>query len=338
MNHNSPTANNAPPRVGVIVTSYNYGRYLGQALDSLVAQTWTDFEVLIIDDGSTDDTPEVAQAYLGDTRFRYLRTDHVGQPAAKNLGIAATRAPLLGFLDADDRWHPTKLALQMALFEADPELGVAYCLPRVIDDAGRAIDYLPPRPARGWVLPQMLVQNFVCFSSVMVRRDVFDRVGVFNEQIPLAIDYELWLRVAARTRFDYVDQALVDYRTGHANLSSRTEERLQIVLGIMDRFLSDPEHRRSIDPAVIRRAYLDTYGNLALAQRSRSTRAALATYAKGLRQAPWDWGTWRGILSAFLPETARGWLRRMLGKPDWRIRAAAPASSTPGPQWNRSTL
>jgi glycosyltransferase involved in cell wall biosynthesis len=111
------------PAVSVVVATYNYGRYLAGALESVLGQTFRDLEVIVVDDGSIDDTAEVVKPYLRDQRVRYERVDHVGQPAAKNIGIRSARARLIAFLDADDLWLPAKLEKQVALLETNPTLG-----------------------------------------------------------------------------------------------------------------------------------------------------------------------------------------------------------------------
>src|SRR5262249_60650982 len=104
-----------PPAVSVVIATRNYGRYLAGAVRSVLDQTFTNFEVIVIDDGSTDDTPEVIRPFLADSRMRYLRTDGLGQPRAKNLGILQARGSLMAFLDGDDEWLPTKLERQFPL-------------------------------------------------------------------------------------------------------------------------------------------------------------------------------------------------------------------------------
>ena len=105
------------PAVSVIIASRNYGRYLAGAIESVLAQTFADWEIVVIDDGSTDDTPEVVKPFLADRRVRYHRTDGLGQSRAKNLGILQARGPLIAFLDGDDEWLPTKLERQLTLFD-----------------------------------------------------------------------------------------------------------------------------------------------------------------------------------------------------------------------------
>src|SRR5262249_50775349 len=186
------------PAVSVVIATYNYGRYLAGALDSVLGQTFADLEVIVVDDGSSDDTAHVVSPYLLDPRVAYHRLDHRGQPAAKNFGIRLAHAPLIAFLDADDLWVPTKHEKQLALFESDAALGVVYSRRLLIDAEGRQLAYRQPVLYRGRVLEPMFRDNFVCFSSVVLRRAVFDEVGLFDEQLPLAIDYDLWLRVALR--------------------------------------------------------------------------------------------------------------------------------------------
>src|SRR5262249_1079361 len=107
------------PAVSVVIATHNYARYLRAAVASALPQTFRDLEVMVVDDGSTDDTPAVTAPYLRDARVRYYRMERLGQPRAKNRGIQLAQAPLIAFLDADDVWLPTKLDRQMPLFAAD---------------------------------------------------------------------------------------------------------------------------------------------------------------------------------------------------------------------------
>jgi glycosyltransferase involved in cell wall biosynthesis len=315
------------PAVSVVIATYNYGRYLGGALDSVLAQTCRDLEVIVIDDGSTDRTPEVVRRYLRDARVRYYRTDHVGQPKAKNTGIRLARGPLVAFLDADDVWLPAKLERQLALFRQDRALGVAYTRRLVIDEHGREVEYEHPVMHRGKILDALFRSNrFVCFSSAVVRRDVLDDIGLFDESLPLAIDYDLWLRMGLRYRFDYLDTPLVQYRTGHANLSRRAEERLRAVSRIMERFLEEQGGRAFVKPAVVRQARAETAYHLALALRERSRLQALPWYLRAVTLCPDYALAWQGLASLPLPETLRRRLRLALGRPaDWStLRPLSP--------------
>jgi glycosyltransferase involved in cell wall biosynthesis len=309
------------PAVSVVVATYNYARFLGAALESVRRQTFQSYEVVVVDDGSTDPTPWAVKPFLADPRVRYYRRAHAGVAAAKNAGVRLARAPLVAFLDADDVWMPAKLARQVPLFRADPGLGVAYTRRWLIDEAGRRLEYRQPPLFRGQVLRELYRTNFVCFSSAMVRRAALDDAGPFDEGLALAVDYDLWLRVALRHRFDYVDEPLVEYRTGHANLSCRTAERYATALGIMRRFLDEHGGRGLLDPAAIRHAEAETCCHIGLARRSASRLAALRWYVRALARAPGYGPAWRGLLTLPLPEAARRLLRRALGRPvDWAVR------------------
>src|SRR5262245_11504432 len=112
------------PRVSIVMANYNYGRYLREAIDSVRAQTYSDWELVLVDDGSTDDSRQIIQSYLSDERIRFLPVKHLGQSAAKNVGIMLCRGEFIAFLDADDVWATTKLEKQLHLFESNPALGV----------------------------------------------------------------------------------------------------------------------------------------------------------------------------------------------------------------------
>jgi len=214
----------------------NYARFLPEAVESVCAQTFADWELVIIDDGSSDNTPDRVRPYLADRRVRYFRSDTLGQSRAKNLGISFSRGALVAFLDADDAWEPTKLEKQLAIFAVKPDVGVVFCKRALMDEMGKTIPAKVASEAqRGRVLSPMFTQNFVCFSSVVVRREVFAHVGWFDAEWDLSIDYDLWLRVAKFYRFDFVDEALVRYRTGHGNLSKKLRDRVDTAMSIMHR-------------------------------------------------------------------------------------------------------
>jgi glycosyltransferase involved in cell wall biosynthesis len=302
--------------VSIVIAAYNYGRYLGAALASVRAQTFPDWEALVVDDGSTDDTPAVAAAFLHDPRFRYVRVAHRGQPGAKNFGIRHTAAPLVAFLDADDIWLPRKLERQVARFESDRSLGLVFSARRIIDGDGFELEHVEPRLHRGDVLEPLLGRNFICFSSTVLPRRVLDEVGLFDEQLPLAIDYDLWLRVARRYRFDFVDEPLLKYRMGHASLSSRRAERIAAVGGILERFLQAPETQARLTPTAVRLARAEHCCDRAGVAHSR--RAALGWYLRALRQRPQHAHAWRSLASYWWPASVRTLARKLLGKRDWQ--------------------
>jgi glycosyltransferase involved in cell wall biosynthesis len=307
------------PRVSVVMANYNYARYLRAAVDSVLNQTLADLELIIVDDGSTDGSRPIIESYLHDVRVRFRPVEHLGQVLAKNAGIEWARGPLVAFLDADDIWEPTKLEKQVALFDREPALGVVYSRRTLIDESGQETPYRQPLLYRGEVLEQIFRDNFVCFSSVVVRRLVLEHVGLFDERNDLAIDYDLWLRVATHYRFDYVDEPLVHYRSGHGNLSRRVGERLKTAMLIMRRFLGRGHHQ--LPAATVSQALAETCCHLGIALRPFDAAAASAWFVRSLRHDARHRPAWRGLVGTLLP----GRLRRLLRRGgDWEAAYRVP--------------
>ena len=281
------------PTVSVVMAAKNYARFLPQAVESVFAQTLPDWELVIVDDGSTDATPATVKPYLADRRVRYIRSDQLGQSRAKNLGLRLSRAEYIAFLDADDAWLPTKLEKQSRAFR--PEVGVVFCGRELMDESGETIPRAPtPPPPRGRVLDAIFVQNFVCFSSAMVHRSVFDHVGGFDPGFDLAIDYDLWLRVARHYAFEYVPEPLVRYRTGHGNLSRKLADRVATAFSIMHR------HQDAIAPGAVAEGYASTARTMGWVLRSAEPATALAWYARALAQPHRRWDSFKGLAASFL--------------------------------------
>jgi glycosyltransferase involved in cell wall biosynthesis len=271
------------PTVSVVMAAKNYARFLPEAVESVRAQTFADWELVIIDDGSSDHTPQAVRPFLVDARVRYFRSDTLGQPRAKNLGIGLSRAGLVAFLDADDAWEETKLEKQLAMFAAKPDVGVVFCKRSLMDEAGNAIPKKNgENPPRGFAFGQMFTQNFVCFSSVVVKREVFSHVGRFDPLWDLAIDYDLWLRVAKAYPFDFVDEELVRYRTGHGNLSKKLRDRVDTALSIMHRAETRYGAGAEVAPEVIAEGYASTCQTIGYTMRSSEPLAAVRWYLRAL--------------------------------------------------------
>ncbi len=272
------------PAVSVVMAAKNYARFLPEAVESVCTQTFTNWELVIIDDGSSDQTPDAVRPYLADRRVRYFRSDTLGQPRAKNLGIALARGKFVAFLDADDAWEPTKLEKQLRVFDANPDVGVVYCKRTLMDEAGNVFSAKSERiPPRGFAFGQMFTQNFVCFSSVVVRRDVFSHVGRFDPLWDLSIDYDLWLRVAKVYQFDFVDEELVRYRTGHGNLSKKLRDRVDTAMSIMHRAETRYGASAEVTPEVIADGYASTCHTIGYTLRPSEPRLAVRWYLRSLK-------------------------------------------------------
>ena len=199
--------------MSVVVPTYDRERVLPRALDSALAQTYEDFEVLVVDDGSTDGTAGLVAEYAArDGRVRYLRQpQNAGVSAARNRGIREARGEFVAFLDSDDEWAPTKLERQVERFrEAASEVGLVYCGVETVYEDGGGWTFRPKH--RGDVHRALLQKNVVhTGSGVVIRRSVTERAGLFDEGIPAAEDYEYWIRIARHVAFDYVAEPLLRY-------------------------------------------------------------------------------------------------------------------------------
>jgi glycosyltransferase involved in cell wall biosynthesis len=240
--------------VTAAISCYNYGRYLQGCVESALGQTYPPVEVLVVDDGSTDDTAEVMRRFSGDPRVRYVRTPNRGQAAAKNKAVSEAVGDVVAFLDADDLWHPEKLARQAPLFD-DPAVGVTFTDHWVIDVDGREVPTGPREGhmqlRRGRVTYWLGYENFVPFSGSAVRRSLLDGEGGFDERLKMGIDWELWLRLSLRCDFAGVPERLFAYRIGHPDqMSTNRAGRLVASEAIFTRFVA--EHPSAFSSAELR--------------------------------------------------------------------------------------
>src|SRR5260370_1463016 len=202
--------NQAP--VSVVIPTHNSGHLLIEALDSVLAQTLSPAEIIVVDDGSTDGTRELLIPYR--TRVRYLYQDNQGPSAARNRGIAEANNEFVAFLDADDVWHPRKIALQMAGFDSDPAFGLlgtkAIAWPA---EAFPEIDNSKPSPPLirvSW--SQLAVRNPFITSSVIIRRELWEKAGGFDLALRGSEDPDLWLRLSWHSRVGNLQHALTGLR------------------------------------------------------------------------------------------------------------------------------
>jgi len=294
----------AEDQVSVVIATYNMGRYLPGAVESALAQSYPKVDVWIVDDGSTDDTPAVVRQWSGDPRVHVHRQANGGQARAKNQGVILSRGRFIAFLDADDVWLPEKLARQMPLFAGRPEVGVVYSDYERMDADGRPLPTGVNRMHRGWVSGALLIDNFVPFPAAVVRRACFERHEAFDESLAMGIDYDLWLRLSAHYKFDFIPEATVRYRIWSGQMSKNYRQRYDSAIDIMQRFLAQNEG--VVDSAVVRRAWAHTYvgrGDCIL-WNDKDRLAALRDYARALGFGPLRWPTWRAILRSLVTKEA----------------------------------
>ena len=286
--------------VSVVIATYNMGRYLPEAVGSVLAQSYVNVEVCIVDDGSTDDTPTVVRNWQHDPRVHAHRQENGGQARARNRGVALTSGNLVAFLDADDVWLPNKLAQQVPLFAGRPQVGVVYSDYERMDGEGRPLPGGSTPMHRGRVSGALLIQNFVPFATAVVRRGCLEQYGAFDETLQMGDDYDLWLRLSAHCEFDFIQQSTVRYRVWSGQMSKNYRKRYESGIRIMERFLS--KNQGLVAGAVVREAWAHTYAGRGdcILWRENDRLAAMRDYARALRFGPLRWRTWRAILRSLV--------------------------------------
>lgn len=209
------------PTVSVLITTYNYARFIPAAIESVMSQTLKPDEIIVVDDGSTDNTSEVVVPYA-DKGVRYIYKENGGGSSSRNAAIEASTGELLAFLDADDRWVPHKLERQVEHMVRHPEVGLVSASEWQVDAHGEHPYLVQREPIDGgMVFKRMLVENFIGNTSLcMVRRSVFDKVGLFDEKVPLGHDWDMWLRISREYPIAVLAEPLIYYTRHDGSLSA----------------------------------------------------------------------------------------------------------------------
>lgn len=224
------------PNVSVILSVKNGEAYLGQALSSVFRQTFTDFELVVVDDGSTDRTPEILGS-ISDPRLTVITQSNVGLTVSLNRALARSRGDLIARMDADDVAHPERFAWQIAYLDAHPEVGLLGTACQEITPEGRVVTTVVPPANDAQIRRALIHRNPFIHSSIMARRGVIERAGRYDERLEVAQDYDLWLRMSRLTRMANLARPLVQRRLTPGRVSSRDTERLRAELRVKWRAL-----------------------------------------------------------------------------------------------------
>lgn len=257
--------------VSVVIPTYNRKDYVQEAINSVLAQTYTNYEIIVVDDGSTDGTGEVLQARYGD-RIRYVWQINQGESVARNQGIAKTQGEYIAFLDSDDLWLPDKLERQISFLQSSPEVGMVSGQAWVIDENGdrhgeQLLGARPDMPGR-LTLQELLLQNQIAGpSTVMVRRSVLQMTGGFDPQIKYGEDWDLWLQVIRLTLVHVMNTPLscirrhsktqCYYPESSGKISHVLKDHLRLVTKALD--ASALEIPVALQKAALARQYLEAY-------------------------------------------------------------------------------
>lgn len=233
------------PAVSVIVPAYLAAPYIAQALDSILAQTFTDYEIIVVNDGSPDTEALEQSLEPYRTRINYLQQENQGPSAARNTGIRAAQGKYIAPLDADDKWNPDHLSAQVAVLESDPCIALVYADARIFGDvpkAGRTVMELCP--SSGEVTFERLVTRActVHHCVCVCRRDALLRAGLFNPALRRAEDIDLWLRIAAQGgRIVYQRRVLGNYRRSGGSLSADPVPMREAFIAVLSNAARNPQ-------------------------------------------------------------------------------------------------
>jgi len=210
------------PEVSVVIPTFNRARKVVRAISSVLDQTFTNYEIIVVDDGSSDETSHSLAQFNHTSKITCLSHPiNLGVSAARNIGILASRAPLLAFLDSDDYWLPEKLEVQVRFFRQNPK-AVACQTEELWIRKGRRINPRKKhRKPSGYIFESSLKLCLVSPSAVMLKRSLLDKVGLFDENLPVCEDYDLWLRMSLRYPIAYLDEKLIIKRGGHPDQLSK---------------------------------------------------------------------------------------------------------------------
>lgn len=238
------------PSVSVIIPTFNRADFINEAIDSVLNQTYRDFEIIIVDDGSTDRTADVIAAY--DNEIIYEYQPNSGPSAARNRGIGLAKGKYLSFLDSDDLWLKHKLKIQMDLLFENPEIKICYTDEIWIRNGVRVNQKKVHEKYSGFIFQRCLPLCIISPSSIVLHKNVFSNIGTFDETLPVCEDYDLWLRISAKYPVNYIDKKLIVKRGGHADQLSKKlwgmdRFRVQSIVKVIENIkLNDDDHCAAI--------------------------------------------------------------------------------------------
>lgn len=301
-----------PPRISVVIPSYNHKLYVGEAIRSVLSQTYQDFELIIIDDGSGDSSVETIRSILDEFpnhNILLIARGNVGLCRTLNEGIRISKGEFFSYIGSDDLWLPEKLELQVkALLSGGPEYGACYSNCFLIDDAGKRIGRFSDlyNYHEGNIYEDLVWNRFVPHSPTnLFRRAVFDQVGGFNEAHAIE-DRDLWIRLSRLYKVAYVETPLGSWRTHGNNTGKNIDKMYNYGLAVLDAVLTDDPKFRTLEKKL--RASLDAsraYACFAAGLKSEARRSAF----RSIHNDPVSILPWRVLLSSAAPETILDLLR-----------------------------
>jgi glycosyltransferase involved in cell wall biosynthesis len=266
------------PRVSIIIPTFNRAHLLERAIRSVLNQTFRDFELFVVDDGSTDGTEKLPLIRNPDPRLSFLGLpENRGVSAARNAGVRASSAPLIAFLDSDDEWLPTKLEKQVLWLDVHPDFRIIQTRETWMRNGNRVNPPKTHEKFQGDLFAASLERCMITPSSVLLTQSLFEENNGFDESLPACEDYDLWLKITSRYLVGLVDEYLLTRYGGHSDQLSATVPvldrfRIQSLMGVLSQGGLSPEQTRQARDSLVRRARIVSKGYLKHENRSEYER------------------------------------------------------------------
>lgn len=297
-------------KVSVIIPTFNSGAYLNEAINSVLNQTYSPFEIIVVNDGSTDSTDNILREYLND--IKYLSQENLGPASARNLGIKAAKGEYIAFLDADDIWLPEKIEKQVDIFRKNPATALVYS--RFInfdDESGNDMGIFPDKVYSGSIFDKLLLKTPILLSTAIIKSSVLFGVGGFNENLFTAEDTNLYLRIGKTHDISGMEQVLVKRRKHYSNLSDRfnipvgTLTNLDIIVSLY------PETSPALYPPMKQAYFLKGKALIGDFFHAAEYDACHKTSIRLIRIKCSDWWVLGYYFVSLLPSTVINFLRRI---------------------------
>ena len=280
------------PKVSIIIPTYNRARFITRAIDSVLSQTYWNVEIIVVDDGSTDNTKNIVNSY--GKQVRYIYQENKGAASARNTGINESKGQYIAFLDSDDFYAKDNLEKKISFLEGNPQIGWIYSDWQYIDEKGKYLDKGSLRfdyfnkKLSGEIFEELFYKrNFIATDTVVVKRSVLEDIGFFDPKIPSQEEYDLWLRMSAKYAVGYIDEPLVTVTTHPDSLStdfSKWAYGNALIIDKIEKILPD---NFTVRKRMMDRMYADKYTFLGrdFAQKGQFKKAVDA-YWKSIKRLP----------------------------------------------------
>jgi glycosyltransferase involved in cell wall biosynthesis len=263
------------PLISVIIPTYNHGQFIEEAVESVLAQTYKNFEVIVVDDGSTDNTREILKKY--ERGITYIFQNNKGVSSARNHGLSIAKGEVIAFLDSDDVWLPEKLSSQLKIMQGEHSIGLVGCGSYVMDYLGNVEREWVPKHYKSQeeFLQQLSIRNILHNPSCMlVKKECFNRAGFFNECLQFGEDWDMWLRIAKHYKVDFAERPLMKFRK-HG--FSKSYKRVKIIESNITKIIRD--NLSQDQERIKRKAYSLMYIDLANLCLSENRKFSSTIYA-----------------------------------------------------------